>query len=74
MSPEDNAAWKIRCMEAEAAVEAASKAFDLIPIWALERGQQWIPSEAAIHLLKRAKDSVRAFEADHWHGTKESDS
>jgi hypothetical protein len=60
--------YQIRCAEAEKAIEACSAAFELIPIWALERGQNWLPSETAIHLLKVAKDSVRDFAAAHWRG------
>lgn len=64
----DLEAFQIKCAEAEKALEDCSAAFELLPIWALERGQQWLPSEVAIHLLKKAKDSVRDFGRSHWHG------
>lgn len=61
-------AFQIRCAEAEKALEDCSAAFELIPIWALERGDNWIPSEVALHLLKKAKDSVTDYGHAHWHG------
>lgn len=60
-------AFQIKCAEAERALEDCSAAFELIPIWALERGQNWMPSEVAIHLLKKAKDSVGNYSREHWH-------
>lgn len=60
--------WEIRCAEAELALENCAKAFELIPVWALERQQNWIPSETAIHLIKVAKDSVRDYGYLHWKG------
>jgi hypothetical protein len=59
--------FQIKCAEAERALEDCHAAMEIIPIWALERGQNWIPSDTAIHLLKRAKDSVTAFGRAHWH-------
>lgn len=59
--------WEIRCAQAEKALEDCSAALELIPIWALEREQQWMPSEVALHLLKKAKDSVRDYSIAHWH-------
>lgn len=64
---QDLEAFQIRCAEAEKALEDCSAAFEIIPIWALERGQTWIPSEVALHLLKKAKDSVTAYSKAHWH-------
>jgi hypothetical protein len=58
--------WKARCLEAEAALEDVSKALELIPIEPLANGQVWMPSEVAIHLLRRAKDSVTGYVARHW--------
>lgn len=60
-------AYQIRCAEAEKALEECSAAFELVPLWALERGQQWMPSDIALHLLKKAKDSVLAYSTAHWH-------
>lgn len=60
-------AYQIRCAEAETALENCSAAFELIPIWALERGQNWLPSDVALHLLKKAKDSVTNYGKAHWH-------
>lgn len=60
--------WQIRCAQAEKALEDCSAAFELLPIWALEREQNWMPSEVAILLLKKAKDSVRDYSTAHWHG------
>ena len=66
MSNED---WVRRCAEAEVVIEHVSAAFDIIPIWALEKdNQHWMPSVEALVLLKRAKDSIRDFEAVHFHG------
>lgn len=64
---ESLASFQIRCVEAEKALEDCSAAFELIPIWALERGQTWIPSEVCIHLLKKAKDGVTDYSKRHWH-------
>lgn len=61
--------FQIKCSEAEKAIEACSAAFELIPIWALERGQQWVPSEVAVHLLKKAKDEVTTYARAHWHSS-----
>ena len=60
--------WQRRCAEAELVLEHAAAAFELIPIWALERKQQWMPSAEAIVILKRAKTSINDFAAIHWHG------
>lgn len=60
--------FQIRCAEAEKALEDCAAAFELIPIWALEKGQNWVPSEVAILLLKKAKGSVTAYSSVHWHG------
>jgi hypothetical protein len=59
--------YQVRCAEAEKALEDCCAAFELVPIWALERGQNWIPSEICIHLLKKAKDSVTDYSRSHWH-------
>lgn len=59
--------WQIRCAQAEKTIEECSAAFELIPLWALEKGQQWIPSEVALLLLRKAKESVNSYSADHWH-------
>lgn len=66
-SKKDIEALQIRCAEAERALEDCNAAFEIIPIWALERGQNWIPSEVAIHLLKKAKGSVISYGNAHWH-------
>ena len=67
ISKDELIAAQIRCTAAEKAVEDCAAAFELIPIWALEKGQTWIPSEVAILLLKKAKDSVTAYSKHHWH-------
>ena len=66
-SKADLEAFQIRCAEAEKALEDCNAALELIPIWALERGQNWMPSEIALHLLKKAKDSVTSYATQHWH-------
>lgn len=63
---EELEAMQLRCAEAERAIEECNAAFDLIPIDSLRLGQTWIPSEVALHLLKKAKDSVVAFSNHHW--------
>lgn len=65
---EELKAFQIRCAEAEKALEECFAALELVPIWALEKGQTWIPSDVAILLLKKAKDSVAAYARHHWHG------
>lgn len=63
----DLVAFQIKCAEAEKALEDCHAAFELIPIWALERQQQWLPSEIALHLIKKAKTSVTDYSRAHWH-------
>jgi len=63
-----NGYWEARSAEAEAALEDCAKAFELIPVGALEAGKTWFPSEVALHLLKRAKDSLNSYATAHWHG------
>lgn len=67
LEQEELEVFQIRCAEAEKALEDCNAALELIPLWALERGQTWIPSEVALHLLKKAKDSVVAYSNHHWH-------
>ena len=69
---EEEQEFKIRCAEAEKALEDCHAALELVPIWALEKEQNWFPSDTAIRLLKKAKDSVTTFARNHWDG--ESDS
>lgn len=59
--------WKARCVEAETALEDCSRALDMVPVGPLEAGQIWMPSTIAVHLLKRAKDSVNIHIGRHWH-------
>jgi hypothetical protein len=59
-----------RLLELEEIVEKCSKAFELIPIWALEKGENWFPSEDAIRLLKKAKDGVTEYTRSRYHGEK----
>lgn len=61
--------YETRLLELEDVLEKCSKAFDLLPLNALEKGQTWIPSAVAVHLLKVAKDSLRDYLAVHWHGS-----
>lgn len=65
-SQEELQAFQIRCAEAEKALEDCLAAFTMLPIWALERGHNWMPSEVEIHLLKKAKDSVTDYSKRHW--------
>lgn len=64
----NNGDWKRRCAEAELVIEHCSAAMALIPIWALEKEQQWIPSPEALVTLKRAKDSLNDFVSVHFLG------
>lgn len=63
---QDLHAAQARFAEAELALEHCQAAWELIPVWALERGQNWLPSKEAIRILKRAKDSVRDYGKIHW--------
>jgi hypothetical protein len=60
LEEEELKAFQIRCSEAEKALEDCNAALELIPLRELEQGQTWIPSEVAIRLLKKAKNSVAA--------------
>ncbi len=57
--------WEARCAELERSLLDCAEAFELIPIWALERGQQWMPSDVAMLRLKNAKDGVRNYLDKH---------
>lgn len=57
--------WEARCAEVEASLQDCANAFELIPIWALERGQNWLPSDVAMLLLKKAKDGIRDYMEKH---------
>lgn len=61
--------WEIRCAEAEATLEDVAQAFELIPVGALEAGKTWLPSDVALHLIKRAKDSLNDYASIHWRGS-----
>lgn len=61
--------WEARCAEAEATLEDVAKCFEIIPVGALEAGKTWFPSEVALHLLKRAKDSVNEYAHSYWRGS-----
>lgn len=63
-----NGDWKKKCAELEEIKERCQAAFELIPIWALERGQNWMPSDEALTLLKRAKDAIRDYNEAHHNG------
>ncbi len=65
MTPED---WQRRCADADIVIENCLAAVSMIPIWALEKNQQWIPSHETIVLLKRMKDSLNDFAAIHYNG------
>lgn len=52
---------QIRCAEAEKALEDSNTALELIPLRELEQGHTWIPSEIAISILKKAKNSLSVF-------------
>lgn len=63
----DLEAFQIKCAEAERALEDCHAALELVPIWALEKGQNWLPSDVALLLLRKAKDSVAVYATHHWH-------
>lgn len=63
---EELESYQVRCAQSEKALEDCRAALELVPIWALQRGQTWVPSEVAIHLLKVAKDSVTNYAKAHW--------
>ena len=63
-----NGDWKKKCAELEEIRERCQAAFELIPIWALEREETWMPSQEAITILKRAKDAIRDYNEAHHNG------
>lgn len=63
-----NGDWKRRCADLELEHDMSRALSQLIPIWALERGQNWIPSEDAIRLLKKWKDSIRDYDERYHSG------
>ena len=67
MSNHSDEYWKARVLELEDVYEDVTRALELIPIEALERGQTWIPSEVAIRLIKKAQASVVDYGHDHRH-------
>lgn len=54
-----------RLADAEDTLEACAAAINLIPIWALKKKLQWIPSDEAINLLVEAKDSLNKYSRKH---------
>lgn len=55
----------IKHSEAEKVIEDCNAALELIPLRELEQGQTWVPSEVAIYLLKKAKESVSNYIITH---------
>lgn len=53
--------WEARCAELELLLVDCAEAFELVPIWALDKGQNWLPSDFAILRLKKAKDGIRDY-------------
>jgi len=58
---EELEALKLRYTEAEKVIEDCKAALELIPLRELEKGQTWIPSEVALYLFKKAKESVTTY-------------
>lgn len=52
---------QLKCEELELILGKCQAAFELIPIPSLEIGHQWIPSDIAILLLRKAKDGIHDY-------------
>lgn len=56
---------KAKIVELEAVLEDCQKFLELVPLMAIQKGMQWFPSEDAILLGIRAKDSLEAYKQKH---------
>lgn len=54
-----------RLSECEDVMDACARALALIPVWALRRGHQWMPSEYEIALIAEAKDALVKYTNRH---------
>lgn len=54
-----------RLSDCEDALDACAAAFALIPVWALKRGHQWMPSDEALQLIIEAKDALTKYAHRH---------
>lgn len=57
--------WEARCADLEQTLLQCAEAFELIPVWTLERDEIWMPSDVAILRIKNAKDGVRSYLNKH---------
>lgn len=54
-----------RLADAENVLDACASAFTLIPLWALKRGTQWMPSDEALHIIEDAKIALTRYAEKH---------
>ncbi len=56
---------KAKLVELERVLEDCQKFLELVPLESLSRGVTWYPSELALTLGRRAKDSINLYNQHH---------
>lgn len=54
-----------RLSDAEDVLDKCAEALKLIPVWAMRRGQNWMPSDEALDLIAEAKDALDLYARKH---------
>lgn len=54
-----------RLSDAEDTLDKCAEALKLIPVWALRRGQNWMPSEEALNLIADCKEALERYAIRH---------
>lgn len=61
-----------RLIELENALEDCEKFLELVPIEAMMKGLAWMPSDVALELGRRAKESLNRYASHHLHNMNNS--
>lgn len=54
-----------RLKDAEDTLDLCALALTMIPVWAMRRGQTWLPSDEALNLIADAKDALDKYAQRH---------
>lgn len=54
-----------RLADAENTLDLCAAALTLIPVWALRRGQTWMPSDEALDTIADAKEALEKYAQRH---------
>lgn len=66
MTSDDINYWRARCAETEEVLEHCAHALSLIPVNQIALEYTWIPSEHALKIIDRAKESIHHYAGIHW--------